>query len=129
MENRIKEKKQSERRLHQKLNNTKQQKETVSNLLESDSKKRSRGAIQRARKRQKQDDCLTEKSVDQQQGSLQVETFSTRNPVAGRGRAEVISDENRFVDKHFHSDLPDIHSRVSTERTKVMKRARWFDES
>ena len=99
-------------------------------LLESDSKKRSRGAIQRARKRQKQDDCLTEKSVDQQQGSLQVKTFSTRNPVAGRGaRAEVISDEKSFVDKHFHSDLPDIHSRVSTERTKVMKRARWFDES
>ena len=55
VENRIKAKKQAERRLKQKINNANQRKPTSAESTENDhdTKRRSRGASQRAKKRQK----------------------------------------------------------------------------
>ena len=57
VENRIKAKKQTERRLQQKVNNANQRKHTATESTENDQeyKRRSRGASQRAKKRQKKE--------------------------------------------------------------------------
>lgn len=56
VENRVKAKKQMERRLHQKLNNEKQRKGAAEvDVTGAPSKKRGRGAVQRAKKKQKKD--------------------------------------------------------------------------
>ncbi len=70
VENRIKEKKQAERRLQQKLNDTRQRKDTSDfKSRGNDSKKRSRGAIQRSKKKQKNESIHVEENKDQKQVS------------------------------------------------------------
>eukprot|EP00934_Nitzschia_sp_Nitz4_P003082 Nitzschia sp. Nitz4//scaffold54_size114964//105702//108134//NITZ4_003873-RA/size114964-augustus-gene-0.25-mRNA-1//-1//CDS//3329554417//3072//frame0 len=138
VENKIKARKQAERRMQQQLNASKQKEEREADKegKKSDSKKRNRGAAQRERKRQERENGITKPKKKEKQMTpvtrVQHKEKKKEEPVKTmkpRKRQKTDPEEEKFQKLvKTHNSSSETRKPVASERKAQLKEGkRWFE--
>eukprot|EP00980_Cylindrotheca_fusiformis_P028106 scaffold22581_cov123-Cylindrotheca_fusiformis.AAC.3 len=142
VENKVKAKKQAERRLHQQMNNKKQIIERKEKAENTDKMKRSRGSIQREKKRQKKDSGEEEK--EKQAKLVKEEYWKQKKDMRDEKKAKMLADKKKTIkpkkkkknmdkeDEKFEKIVGDYRSGLAVTKKPEKDRAaakekRWFE--
>ena len=142
VENKVKAKRQSERRLQQQLNNAKQRLENKEKVDNDKKKKRSRGSIQREKKRQKRESGeeaaeqqakLMEKAYREQKRKIQAEKKAQmeaikKNSIKPKKKQKKLDKDDAKFDQIVDEYRSELEPTTTVENSRVaVRQKRWFE--